>query len=385
MLAILSLCIIIPLGACQRPITDTSDAPLIAPVQPEKSTPSPTPKPTFTITPIVTPTLSPTPAPTPEILNVRDFLSENAHFITFEQTNLLKNKVEELKSYMEFSQTQKNSLRVQYRILSNINAPIIKVFECDDNQLRIVYEKSKIGYTYSRLNEKNSDEILLKAPVAIGTSWEVKEGISKIVSLDTIITTPLETLVTVEVNTQFNDGSSRKQYFLKDIGLIAEYNFDKDNVPTQSFIASGFEEDHAFDQTVRFYYADESDNTVKYISRVISIKPNTDLRKVFAEKLSLPPSKSSLFGLTSSVKIRSIRLSKNTVTVDFSSELVTQMDLTRFQERALQEALADTFTEYFQCKRFIMLVDGKSYESRHMFMMEGEAVPHDPKNAKKYS
>jgi hypothetical protein len=107
------------------------------------------------------------------------------------------------------------------------------------------------------------------------------------------------------------------------------------------------------------------------------LRTNQDILRVFEDGLKTAPQKENIKGtLTANVKILDIIIDdeKGIVTVDFSPELVTEMNAGTTYELMILNSIANTFGDYFQKDKIIITMEGKPYSSGHILMREGEYI-----------
>ena len=371
-LLVLLLCVILALASSCVPhqAAPRTAAPSVTPF----ASPSPTPLPTLSP--------SPSPSPTPEPYTVADFMPLENIFLSYVEPSTNRT----FDSYVEFIINNEKKPILQRRTVSASGPLYVEVFCCIDGEYRLEYKQSNVGYTFDFTGKTNeASQVLLKEPIVVNNSWPVKDGISTITSIDYELSIPLGTFKAVEVTTQYDTGSTQKRYFLAGLGLVAEYHSDANGTIDSYYEASVRETDKAFVQNIRFFYADQTDNSIKYKMVQIPLTPDISARSVFKEYLSTKrPSGSTLIPMSSSVNIRSIKLGKNTVTVDFSQELVTQMQLSHKNERTFLQALANTFGEYYQKDNVVLTIEGQTYQSRFITLLDGDSFRVNISQASRY-
>ena len=225
------------------------------------------------------------------------------------------------------------------------------------------------------LPSRNMDEILLKEPIKVGTSWTLSDGgIRSITAVDKLIKTPAGEYNALEITTKREDYIIR-DYLVKNIGYVkTEFNVNDGEYPVMSELEL-IEKGAPIKQTIRFYYLEFSKDRVVYIDRAIEIYTNEDMKLLFEKGLKTIPENSDLSKtLSPNAKILGLILDdKNgTVTVDFSDELLKEMNAGTTFESMLITSITNTFGNYFQKTKVIISVEGKPYQSGHFLLKEGE-------------
>lgn len=361
------------------PVETPTNSPAVS-----EATPTPTadwtPSPTPDLTPTPSPSPPPTPSPTPIVYKITDFLPTDDLHIRYE-SRLSGGKIQ---TYVEYTGEDESARAVQHRVISNASgSPKVRVTRCENGRITVTYQKSGVGYTYRFLDyASNCEDILLMDPVEIGNSWPISGGTRSITAVDHIINLPIGTYRAIEVTTSYDSGVKTLQYYVPDIGLVAEYTLENGEY-TESYEATLLSTDQGFSQFIRFYYAQPGSDSVRYENRSVNIKPNSSMGSRFVNQFRTVPSGKGLLALDD-LSIKSIRLDgKGYVHVDFSSSLTKIVSsVGRATESLILIALTNTFCEYYQTDRLYITVAGDQYESPYRFYMEGDYLSPDSRRAK---
>ena len=82
------------------------------------------------------------------------------------------------------------------------------------------------------------------------------------------------------------------------------------------------------------------------------------------------------------VKIKSLYLNKdNTVYVDFTKELVSEMNAGSGYEGMILQCITNTLGAYYGVDKVYITIEGSPYSSGHIMMKKGEAFTVDYKNS----
>lgn len=101
---------------------------------------------------------------------------------------------------------------------------VVMVYDVSENDIRLVYTK-EVGnneYEDDYINGliPNRDDIVIKAPIAVGTRWvDDDEGIYEIIKTDAVVQTPAGEFDAIIVK-YTNDDFTVKEYYAEGIGLI---------------------------------------------------------------------------------------------------------------------------------------------------------------------
>lgn len=342
----------------------------------ERVLPSATPIATANVTP--QPPLSPSPSMRPrptdsaEVISyypVTDFLPLADIFIRYSS----KLSAADRNVYVEFFDEELHA--VQRKILSS-EGPIMEVLRCEDGKLIRTHLNKNIGYTYNFINSSpNDDEILLSEPIKVSNQWKIKGGTREITAVDKLVSIPIGSFSTVEISTYYDDGSRCVQYYMRSVGLIAQYDLDEKGLLSSVYEATFREKNNGFPQRVRFYFANMEKGIVNSIMREVLFSPHTDPKLRFATELRNVPGASGLIPLSPNVRILSIVPNfKGGVSVDFSHQLISEMDLGADGENLLLSAIAKTFAEYYQANRVFVTIEGGPYESPYKKLPLGKSI-----------
>lgn len=341
---------------------------------------SSTPEPTDTVTAEITEKPEPTQAvaePTPQVteesLTIADYfpLNENTKYIYEGEGN-------EYASYSVFTDyISKN--RIQLRT-NNGGSELVRVLENKDGQLTVLLSRGEIYYRENLLNSTDENtEILLKEPLVKGTEWTLADKRKRFISnVDVEITTPAETFQALEVTTEGEDDKV-VDYYAAEVGLIKSI-FTSGGMDVTSTL-SKIEENVPFEQTIRFYYPNVNEDVIYLVEKQLLFNTN-DITKIELVDAIKDIKKDNLDPvLSSNTKINSLYLNKdNVVYVDFTKELLSEMNAGSGYETLILQCITNTLGDYYGVKEVYITVDGKPYESGHYSMKKGEAFQADMEN-----
>lgn len=323
-------------------------------VTPDKGTPGPT---------AVT-----TPSPSPEPDKAADYfpLTENIHM----QYKGTGNEYAQYETWVDYIKDDKIQIRE-----SNGGTVSVNVYRLEDGALRKVYTQAEVYYLHDFTNLVNTDEIIIKEPIQVGTSWTLTDGtVRNITAIDKEVETPSGKYTALEVTTTWAD-SITKDYFVKGIGLIKNEFVSTDSTMTVTSELEKTENNVPMKQSVGFYYPEFEKDRVVYISRTIETNTNDNVIEKIEQGLRTIPENSGLAPvLSANAKVLGYYLDESAgiLTVDFSSQLVTEMNAGSGFEGMLIKSIVNTFGSYFQKEKVIITLEGKPYESGHIVMKTGE-------------
>lgn len=271
--------------------------------------------------------------------------------------------------------------RAQLRVM-NPGTTLAQIYEVKDGEVRRLSSKEEMYAFYNTLdwlkdaNQGTEAEVLLKEPIEKGNKWQLSDGRTReITSVDMAVETPHADYKAIEVTTTSQDGkSTTKDYYAKEIGLIkTEFSSEGFEVLT---ILEKVEKNTALNTKVNFYYPDFHNEKIVFVEEEIPFKTNDDIKQLLAEKLKQSPGEGINPVLGENVKINDIlyKPDDSSVTVDFSEELVTEMNAGIFLEGQILTSIANTFGSYFNVNDVFIRKAGKTYESGHVYLEEDEPL-----------
>lgn len=290
------------------------------------------------------------------------------------------NEFASLERYVDYV----NGSRIQLRDM-NPGTVAVNVYEIGSETVKRVYSS---GESYSRVDctsLNNNDEIIIKSPIKVGTEWDLKGGAKRsITAVDKDISIPLGNFKALEVTTEGTDSNVR-EYYVKGMGFAARVFSLKGSEDSKIITeAEKYEKNIPFEADFRIFYPDSNNEKVYYTNKRIDLYTGNEPYKALQEELKSPPSGSSLVKvLTSGVSIRNVKVDrdKDIVTVDFSKELLSEMNLGSGPEGMMLNCIADTFGWYYQVRKVGITVEGKAYSSGHIIINPGEYLTPTPDKA----
>jgi len=274
--------------------------------------------------------------------------------------------------------------RIQLRT-NNGGTEVCQVREIKDGELRLITSVPECYYRDDFtpvLSDK--PEILLKEPLVKGTTWKLRDGRKSYISnIGVAITTPLGSYKAIEVTTENNFGKDLA-YYAKGVGLVKFITVLSDNNQITTTL-SKIEKNVPFTQQIKVYYEDVENNKLVYMSTELSFKTNDSTKALF-ENLFKNPLIKGFVAISTNTKINNLYLdTKNqTVYVDFSNNLISDINVGTAGESALLYSITSTLGSYYNANKICLTLDGKPYQSGHIAMKEGETFTVDIKNPVEY-
>lgn len=347
-----------------------------------------TPSPSSSATPLPTSSTSsasPASSPTPAVTASNDG-NTSAYYIKDYypfKSNVkytYEGKGNEYASYTVFVDYL-TSNREQIRI-DNGGTEAVKVLENKDGELRLIFSQGEIYYRENFTTKSNSKpEILLKEPLVKGTSWALDGGKTRSITGTAVdITTPSGNYKCIEVTTT-GGGNTTKDYYALNKGLVKSVFIagSTSNTSEISSTLSKLESNIPLIQNVKFYYPNGADDVNYVINRKLSFNTNDITKEVFKKYfVEVPNSKSGKL-ISANTQINYLYLNNdNMVYVDFSKELVSEMNAGSGYEGMILQCITNTIGDYYNAKKVYITIEGKPYSSGHIMMKQGEAFTVHP-------
>lgn len=322
-----------------------------------------------------------TPSPAAEVkLGVSDYFpfTKDIHKI-YSGTG---NEYAGFETYVEYVRNNLMQLR-----MDNGGTNSVIVYSIKDGELKTVYSAGEVYYRYDFTSLSGDTEILIKEPIKVGTEWTIKNGDKRsITSIDKGISTPAGNFKALEVKTEGSDYITY-DYYAKGSGLVKRVFSSKPSGSTVTSQLEKIEKNVPYSHTVRFYFPQFVKDRIVYIDRDIKISTNEDMKFKFQKELKTIPQDTTLSKVLSpNVQVLGIKLDRSSgiVTVNFSSNLVTDMNAGSGYESMLIKCITNTFGKYYQVDKVIITLDGKPYSSGHILLKPGQYFNVDTSNTFKY-
>ncbi|AGA68190.1 sporulation/spore germination protein [Desulfitobacterium dichloroeliminans LMG P-21439] len=271
--------------------------------------------------------------------------------------------------------------RVQLRT-NNGGTEMVRVLVLDAGQ---IIQQLAQGETYyrenltksSKLNSKG--EVLLKEPLTKGTTWTLPDNRKRtITNVDMELSTPSGNYKVIEVTTEGED-SAVMDYYAPNVGLVKSVFKGTDNYEVTSTL-SKLEKSTPLVQNVKAYYPNIDDGKIHTTTIQLSFKTNDITKQVFEQEFKKKAAnQGKLIG--DNVKIKSLHLNQDgRVYVDFTKNLVAEMNAGAGYEGMILQSIANTLGDYYGVSEVNLTLEGEPYASGHVEMKKGEFFKVDHKN-----
>ncbi len=275
--------------------------------------------------------------------------------------------------------------KAQFKII-NSGTEVIKILEYDGESLKEKHIEGEAYYVTNRLDDlkKSEDEnIILKEPLTVGSKWEAKPGIeSRIKSLDKTLDLPYGKLEDVlEVETSLGGGRMQRDYYVKNLGHVAAVYKDGD-FEAKTLLSSVV--DQEFSSQVRFYYPIKGEKYMASEDRIINYTTNSDFKEHIIEGLKDPADLRLNSALSGDVILKKMDIDRknDAIVLDFNKELVSSLEVFGDLEGVYLKSIANTFADYYKVSKVFIRVNGRSYKSKNIDLVEGTYLLFDSNGIK---
>ena len=286
----------------------------------------------------------------------------------------------EFASFTRYPQfTYENTLQMTE---STGGTDVVRIYEYSDNQVEEMF--SRPG-TYVREDfvdtglSSGSDNlvILLQKPIELNHSWESPNGtVSEITDLDVEIETSEGIIEALEV-TSTHEGYTTLSYYGEGLGLIKRISKQGENGEddiTSTLLS--FNEEVAEELSVTIYSLDDQALNIVPHSVQLELYTNDPVRLTLADYMTGQSGEEDIGQLLpAGTTINSMfRRQDGIAEIDFSSELIDEMNAGAGVESMILQAMVNTIGDYYDVEEVLFTVEGEPYSSGHILLEEGETM-----------
>ncbi len=288
------------------------------------------------------------------------------------------NEYAEQETFFEFVKDNRAQLKI-----FNSGTVIVKVLEYNDGELREIFTEGEFYHIENMLDSvSENNNVLLKEPLKLGTTWNISGGHKKtITGVDVDIETPYKKFKALEVTTELGEGRKQFDYYVVGIGHVASIYKDGD-FEVKTLLEEI--EKKPYETEIRLYYPSATDIGSMYIDRDIEFSTNGDIEKILESNLQNPKSDKLMPTISNNTKINSMKLDRGNrvVKVDFSKELLTDMNAGSSMEGEILKSIVNTLGNYYGVEKVYISIEGTPYSSGHFAIGENEYFTVDYDNVK---
>lgn len=301
-----------------------------------------------------------------DILTIKDYYP-------FRENTIMKyigvnNDFSQMMTFVEFMEEN----RLQVKVLHD-NRPKLVVLEYENGELREIYSEDEFYHRENMLKSNmEKRDILLKEPLDIGNSWDTIDGYKRsITGIDVDIDLPFGSLKALEVTTQLGEGKVQRDYYVKNIGYVGTI-----------YLESGFEiktlleavEKGPLKTSLRFYYPSVEDMETVYVDKEVEIETNEEIIDIMEYNMKNPGHEKLLPSISENTSINSLELDRGAerAKIDFSSDLVEDMNAGSSMEIEILRSIVNTVGNYYKVEGVYISINGEPYSSGHFSLNEDE-------------
>jgi hypothetical protein len=248
---------------------------------------------------------------------------------------------------------------------------LVKVLKYEKGELTQVLSREEAYYRENLIGKTEGEaEILLKEPLKQGTEWTIPGNHKRYISNVAVdITTPSGDYEALEVTTEA-EGGKMVDYYAPGVGLVKTVFNGTDYQVTSTL--SKINANTPFKQTIAIYYP-TVEEVIRVENKEISFRTNDITKIKLEEAVKDIKNENDRPLISTNTRINSLYLSKdNIVNVDFSKELITEMNAGAGYEVLILQSITNTLGDYYGAKEVYITIDGNPYESGHILMKKGE-------------
>lgn len=260
---------------------------------------------------------------------------------------------------------------------------VVRVFEYSENAITEIFTR---GETYFRDDVlatgldsmEMEDDILLQLPIEVGHSWDSTSSItSEITDTGFEFETEFGTFNAIEV-TRSEENFTSLYYFAEGIGLV-EQVFNPGEDPEMAITSTLVSRSENQAQEIYMMVFSLNEQADRLIIRDIKfgLFTNEPVYPKLAEIFRGQAPEADITPLISeNTDINQMYLGNDEIAyIDFTPELVSEMNAGAGVEALIIQAIVDTVGNYYNVEEVMLTVDGGPYSSGHFDLSEGETWP----------
>ena len=259
----------------------------------------------------------------------------------------------------------------------NPGATSVFVVEYADGQLIETFREGNIYYRENMLDKTNDQagRILLQEPLEVGTAWENPDGsTAEITAVEMDVETTVGVFPAIEVTSTGETGVN-KYYYAEDMGLIKQTFGETADATLVSSTLQSRNADMPQGITVKAFYPDANAMGLETSDVSVSFFTNDVTRTTLTDLLKQVPDVEYGRLLPENATINTLYLNDDgRVYVDFSEELVTEMNAGSSGESLILQGIVNTIGYFYGVEEIILTVEQAPYESGHYIFQPGEPM-----------
>lgn len=278
------------------------------------------------------------------------------------------NEYAEQETFIEFIEDNKAQIKIM-----NPGTTFVKVLEYKNGALTEVFAEGEFYHIENMLNANtNRSNIILKEPLEIGNTWSNGDDtVMEITGLDKEIDTPSGAYNALEVTTKFKEGGIQKEYYVRDLGLVARI-YVNDDFEVKTLLREIKNQKQSME--ILGYYPTAQDIGTSYVRESIEFGTNDNIEDILEDIMKNPSSDKLLSPISKNTNINNIHLNRDswTLEVDFSKELLGDMNAGSAMETEVLKSIVNTLGKFYDVEKVYITIEGNPYESGHFGIKPGE-------------
>lgn len=271
---------------------------------------------------------------------------------------------------------------------STAGTTVVRIYEYSENDIVEIFTRAE---TYFREDFVDTGypstaeeyETILQLPIEEGHSWESETGATyEITGTDIEVETPSGIYEAIEV-TRILEDYQVIHYYAEGIGLVHRVSYPEGEEASEitSSLAE-IQEDVPETIPITLYTIDSQAMGIDAIESFLTLSTNDPARVSLADALRGGVTEMENTPLlTENVDINFMYLdANNVVNIDFSEELISEMNAGSGTEMLILQSLVNTIGSYYNAEEIVLTVDNEPYSSGHIALEEGETLTVDYEN-----
>lgn len=222
---------------------------------------------------------------------------------------------------------------------------------------------------------ENSEYNILSMPIEIGNSWQYNEiAVSEVVDTNVMVELPFASVNAIIIQTNFEDGVFRKDYYSKGIGLVKTVISDVKNGDKVTILESITETPITITDDVFLYDAQKDAKTSIRVESEISY--GVDYISLLESLLKYSNNAELMPPLIGDTKISSVSIDRDIdlVVIDFTDNFFEKINAGSSIETIIVSNIVDTVGNFYNVSNVKILIKGSPMTDGHITLDEVFAV-----------
>ena len=296
---------------------------------------------------------------------------------------------------VDYASEDKMQLRSNHSDKSNIS-----VIQIIDEKAVLTYSQEEEYFRQNLMNYSDNGDVLLMEPIEEGTKWSLKNGgVSKITSVSSKVSTPVDMYDAIEVTTQW-ENKKTVDYYSKGVGLVkkieviqeiqeSEEQISEQGIQTNqdttvnqdspviiesqtskttqtTVYLSEIDKDYILSEEINFYFPDINNMKVLSIAETVEFRTNDFTEDVFTKSYrSIAYKGVKVFSRTSSINKIDID-PDGTLHIDLNNKFLKSLNVEALYEGMILQSITNTFGRFYEAEQLIFTVENEDYKSENI-------------------